>query len=82
MRRENADLPAAPVDRDELPELPVPARALTAASWSWLSSVVRTGVPARPPGELQSLDTLCPAAFTTTTEVVGVPSSSFWKVCS
>ena len=44
--------------------------------------MVRTGVPAWPPGELHSVATLRPAAFTTTTEVVGVPISSFWKVCS
>ena len=55
------------------PEPDCAARAVAAACWSVLLSVVCSGVPGWP-GESHSVATAAPAEFTTTIEVVGVPT--------
>ena len=59
------------------PELCCAASAAAATAWSWLSMVVRTGVPACP-AMVDRVATVWPAALTTTMEVLGVPASVSW----
>ena len=59
------------------PEPDCAARAVAAACWSVLLSVVCSVVPGWP-GASHSVATVAPAEFTTTIEVVGVPTRASW----